>query len=416
MPLTPANLVMEQPLAGQPEAAQARTRVPELDVLRGFLLVWMTCTHLPTRFSSYSNQTFGYVSAAEGFIFLAAFLTGQVQQYATIRYGEDVALRRLFRRALRIYRYHAALLATAFTAAAAVAVSLDRTALRNLLDFYLASPKLALPAAAALVYAPPLFDILPIYILFTLATPALLWIARKRGWSLVLACSGAVWLLAQCNFRQWLYATAMAHGFPVPMHEAGAFDLFAWQFLWTIGLALGTHSFGRSFSGRQVPRCWLWVSGFCAASFFVTRHSGLDVTLVHSGYGFLVDKWKLGALRLVDLAALGLLLGSCGPLLKRWKWAVPLAPLGRCSLEVFSAHVLCCIAALALSHDADPHFTWWQDVLILAAAIAILFWVAHYADRRRRPRLLCPDPTPRDLQPAGIRTVPSPRTESVARW
>ena len=34
----------------------------------------MTLTHLPTKASVISNQTFGFVSGAEGFIFLAAFM------------------------------------------------------------------------------------------------------------------------------------------------------------------------------------------------------------------------------------------------------------------------------------------------------------------------------------------------------
>ena len=68
--------------------AHRSRRIPQLDALRGFLLVWMTLTHLPTSVSAYSNQVVGYVSAAEGFIFMAAVITGQIQQY-----GERAARR-----------------------------------------------------------------------------------------------------------------------------------------------------------------------------------------------------------------------------------------------------------------------------------------------------------------------------------
>lgn len=54
-------------------------RLIELDILRGFLLLWMTLTHLPTKASVISNQTFGFVSGAEGFIFLAGFMVGQLE-------------------------------------------------------------------------------------------------------------------------------------------------------------------------------------------------------------------------------------------------------------------------------------------------------------------------------------------------
>ena len=42
------------------------------------MLVLMTLTHVPTRFSSPAGQPFGYVSAAEGFVLLSAFMAGSV--------------------------------------------------------------------------------------------------------------------------------------------------------------------------------------------------------------------------------------------------------------------------------------------------------------------------------------------------
>src|ERR1700676_4386300 len=47
-------------------------RIEELDALRGLMLVWITCTHLPTILSKYTNQPFGFFAATEGFIFLSA--------------------------------------------------------------------------------------------------------------------------------------------------------------------------------------------------------------------------------------------------------------------------------------------------------------------------------------------------------
>ena len=53
------------------------SRRTELDSLRGLLLLLMALTHLPTRMSAYANQPLGFVSAAEGFVFLSAFLAGR---------------------------------------------------------------------------------------------------------------------------------------------------------------------------------------------------------------------------------------------------------------------------------------------------------------------------------------------------
>src|SRR4051794_22372381 len=107
-------------------AIERTSRIPQLDTLRGFLLAWMTLTHLPTPVSVYSNQVLGYVSSAEGFILLAAVLTGQIQRRANHRYGERVARKKLFQRALRIYAYHLALLGVAFGLCGAAAVYLHR--------------------------------------------------------------------------------------------------------------------------------------------------------------------------------------------------------------------------------------------------------------------------------------------------
>ena len=52
--------------------------MPELDALRGLFLVWMTFTHMPTRFSDFVNQPFGFVSSAEGFVFMSALLVSRV--------------------------------------------------------------------------------------------------------------------------------------------------------------------------------------------------------------------------------------------------------------------------------------------------------------------------------------------------
>jgi hypothetical protein len=85
-------------------------------------------------------------------------------------------------RSCRIYFYHCALLAIAFTLAARVALTFHRVAFENLLSFDLQSPKQALIAAALLQYRPSLMDILPMYIVFMLLTPIARKIAQMLGW------------------------------------------------------------------------------------------------------------------------------------------------------------------------------------------------------------------------------------------
>ena len=359
--------------------AHRTRRIPQLDTLRGFLLVWMTLTHLPTRISAYSNQVVGYISAAEGFILLAAVLTGQIQRRANEKYGNRVARGRLFQRALRIYSYHLVLLGVAFGICGTAAVYLNRAPLQYLLDFFIAKPKTALASAPLLLYNPPLLDILPVYIIFMLLSPLLLRAAERRGWVPVLCLSAFVWLLAQGHLRGWLHAALAHRGFPIPLNEMGAFDIFAWQFLWISGLALGEVRFPAHWPKWALTSC-----GLVAAILFVCRHSALDKLVGPVVFDVLVDKWRLGILRLIDAVALGILILRFGSPLADSRLGAKLAVLGRASLEVFSAHLIFCFVFLGLGQGPDAHFTPWQDIAILATTLAGMYVVAWRAERQRK--------------------------------
>ena len=70
----------------------------ELDLLRGFMLVMMFTTHLPTRFSDKLGQPFGYVSAAEGFVMLSAFMAGLIYTGRAQKAGIPAMQKAFFRR------------------------------------------------------------------------------------------------------------------------------------------------------------------------------------------------------------------------------------------------------------------------------------------------------------------------------
>src|SRR5882762_2101697 len=215
-------------------------RLPELDALRGLMLLLMTLAHLPTHFQVVTNQQLGFVSEAEGFVFLSAFLTGRIFGRVATESGFPTVIKRLWKRALQLYGYHLALLGIAFTVVAVVAIHTGRPSLKGLLDFYLAHPHHAVGGALLLVYCPPLLDILPMYIIFLMATPIALYVGRRWSWNLVLIPSCLIWVLAQFGLRAAIYGQMVhAAGLKIPLNEMGAFDLLAWQFLWAVGLWIG---------------------------------------------------------------------------------------------------------------------------------------------------------------------------------
>lgn len=374
--------------ATSPPTATAKPRgkrLIELDVLRGFLLVWMTLTHLPTRASAISNQTFGFVSAAEGFIFLAGFMIGQLEQRIEEKSGRSAATRDVARRTLRIYLYHSALLVFAFTIVAAVGISFHRLAFQNLLNYYLQSPREAVLAAALLEYRPSLLDILPMYIVFMIFTPLARWIARRWSWKPVIAVSFAVWLAAQFGVRHWLYLQGDFFGLAVPENATGSFNLYGWQLLWMVGLALGSTTPLRTTSIR-FPRWLIVTSCVLALTFFVLRHSPADQWMNPDLYGHLVDKWQLGPVRIVNFSALGIVLVCFGGALARSRLLLPFASLGQASLEVFCVHVVFCLGGIALSPDADPILPAWQQIVLLTVTISALFMTAHFVRQKRQSK------------------------------
>ncbi len=67
----------------------ADRRLWEIDALRGPMLLLMTATHIPTRWSDPLGQPFGFVSAAEGFVLLSGFMAGTVYARKQLRAGDD---------------------------------------------------------------------------------------------------------------------------------------------------------------------------------------------------------------------------------------------------------------------------------------------------------------------------------------
>jgi len=356
-------------------------RKPEFDALRGLFLVWMTLTHLPTRMSDLVNQPFGFISSAEGFVFLSALLVGRVyMRQATENRGQMRT--KLWKRALRVYAYHVVLLLLAFTFAAAFAVYRHHAALEHLLDFYIAHPAVAIVGSLLLIYCPPLLDILPIYVIFLLASPFAFSIAVRRSWGPVIAGSTIIWLLAQFGLRAAVqhYVVSITH-LPIPLQEWGAFNLFAWQWVWIMGMWMGARSVEGELPLHSLPKWVPWIAGVLCLFFVGVRHDWLGGRLTQEHLGLLVDKWQLGPLRVLNIIAFVCVLYS---LRGAVRWVIsrePFITLGRASIEVFCAHLLFVFVGLALLYGEVPEL---HGIYALALLIATFIGILYVAQRQVR--------------------------------
>jgi hypothetical protein len=347
----------------------------EIDAVRGLMLVWMVVTHLPTFLPAYTNQPFGFVSASEGFIFLSALFTGRIYFRLAEREGYPAMQRKMLLRTLRLYGYHALLLAFAFFVAVPIAARGNRPQLHNLLDYYFAvGPKHAISEAFLLIYRPPLLDILPMYILFLLFTPLALTISRRVGWSSILAGSATLWFLAHLGLRQAEHAFVnYVLRIPIPLNEMGSFDLWAWQFLWILGVWFGVRwAQGNLPVEKWARRVFVPAALTCAVLLPFRYAVGRGVEL--GAFEPMFDKWHFGVIRLINFAAVAALLIRFQSILK--PLAVrPLVMLGQASLQVFCVHLLFTFAGLTLLGNATM-LSAWQQIALLAATLGAMLLTA----------------------------------------
>ena len=353
----------------------------------------MAGVHVPSPVSHVLREPFGFTSAAEGFIFLSACLAGLVYGKIYNNKGWEPMSTKVWRRARLVYIVHLSLLLavvlTAWTYFHQV------VPLANHFHDFLVHPLSGLFLLPLLLHQPPLFDILPMYVLFLLVTPFAFATARRRGWNMVLIFSAAVWLAGQ--FQAAYLPTDTTRLLPL---RGGSFNVLAWQFLWMAGLALGESSTRR----ELIPQKFRLAFGTLAAVLVIAglsgRHgiiAGWQINPDVSMTNFWFNKWTLGPLRMLNFAAWVVLLMAWNPRPPNWTLA-PTALLGRHSLAVFAFHLPMVITATAVIQMlALPDSE--QTILVLGI-IGSLFvwakWLDHNA-KHRAAALAHPDYCPTKL-------------------
>ena len=325
----------------------------------------MAAEHVPTPVSHTLQEPLGFMSEAEGFIFLSACLAGFAYGRTYWQMDWSAMSRRIWKRTWKIYFIHLAVLLPVVLTAWMFAARL--TPLANHFHDFLVHPWGALALIPLLLHQPPLFDILPLYIIFLGVTPWLLAIARRRGWGIVLAFSGLGWLAVQINLGTHLTGDPSKL---LPLRW-GAFNFPAWQLVWVSGLAFGETALHRPLLAGK----WRTVVGIMSAAVvfagLAARHGFF---YINPDCYLWMDKWTLGPLRLLNFAAwVGLLL-AWNPRMPVRPLA-PLALLGRHSLAVFAFHLPLVVIATTLILSAQLSNA-MQVVVGLSVMAALFPWAA----------------------------------------
>jgi len=336
-----------------------------LDALRGLVLVWMTFNHLSGPLHAYSFQTLGFVSSAEGFVFISGIVAGMVYGRIGLTQGTHALRRRAFRRALDIYLFHMA----AFLFIMILEITISNKAYHS---FYVymnplptESPLLALGLGAVFLMQPALLDILPMYCLFLLITPFIInRFKRKYGSWWVLAGSFLIW--APATYSSWDNLQRYVDRF-LPINF-GFFNPFAWQFLFVGGLFFGFRRY--TTQGLPIKKSLFIFSLLVWIGCLLFRYNVLPSKLfLGVDIPSLTIRETFGPLRVINLAALAYLitcLGTRFPKLLEWPW---FSYIGRHSLQVFTFHLALLYAILPLYNKLIIPSGWaW----IIAADMVIL--------------------------------------------
>jgi hypothetical protein len=342
-------------------------RIVVLDALRGVCFVVMTIDHLQIHpFYRISNPYFGplgFFTAALGFVFLSGLVAGQVYDRVRVVAGTRAVIDRVLRRARALYITQMLMFVAVV---AAIELRLPNTA-RWHLNLISMTPWKGIGLGAGLVYEPAYFGILPMYLLFLLFTPFILWQFGRGNVLQILAISALIWLVSALLIR----LPGNPGGF-----DFGAFNPIGYQFVFVAGLGFGTGklSIGRIPSGLR--RRLVAVSAFVVVLCLILRvdyaFRGPGTALVDkNGFGF--STVQLGPFRLLNFAAFCLVVYSiCSKI--RWedvhsaafRW---LAFVGQHSLPVFAWSILATYAMAALS---SPRLSFTAGLIALAIVSASL--------------------------------------------
>lgn len=366
------------------------SRIIQLDCLRGLMLVIMMLNHLryfpmwsindkAPWVAHFTFQPLGFFTAAEGFVFLSGLIFAIVYTPRFQKEGLRAFDFYVVHRFLYIYKWH--------IGTYALVIGLFLIPLFNAnwpynwesQEMIKKAPVQMLLRAMVLLHQPGLLDILPLYLCFILFIPLVMRGLINGRSGTVLMLMVLVWGIAQ--FRPQIYIESHAE-----VH-LGWFEALAWQVIFFSGFVLGYHF--RS-NNLHIPIKREWVipaSLFCVLFFFYRHQLPAQFDAPPDSIAALINDRGLGAIRILNMAAMVYLLYAVCQWKPSWFRNSILVSLGQHSIQVFSLHILVCYLAM-------PWRPWfaelslatqllWMFALTLTLYLPVLVWRKHTNPQRQ---------------------------------
>jgi hypothetical protein len=308
-----------------------------IDLLRGVAICSMVVNHLESQsYLNAINRGQIYASAAEGFVFLSGMVLGMVTLGRIKKLGWKDSMKKLLERAWTLYT-------TSF-------ILMSVLGLLSIL-----APGWTLPAfdeppgawwqillaAATFHLAPPVIDILQLYVICLLISPGIFWLLQKGYWLPVLAISWSLWGLQQL------------HPYALSFHPLDRdhpyFAFAAWQILYVHGLLAGYYRTKLQQIWARIPKIPLMivvvsivVAAIVAAHYDMQLGTWPEQVSARAAWLRWTDRSRIGFIRLITLMGFFPLLyiivdSFWQPIYKAL--GNILIPLGQNSLYVYVCHI-----------------------------------------------------------------------------
>ena len=344
------------------------------------MLIAITVNHLDTELRVLTDHVFGFVSTAEGFVFLSGLVAGLVYTRRAARQSEGELRQHAWQRAREIYTFHLCSFAIVF-AGLLLLTSFTEVVSATSPALFFDEPATALFLGSLLLYQPGLLDILPMYCGFMIVLPTVLAGLRTRRWGWLAATSLGLWLLAQVGLRESIQEWLAVFG-PVNL---GAFDVLAWQILFIGGVFLGHYW---AVSPRPILSFRPAMLGLClavAVPLWMLKNEYFSTGILPTGLLWAwADKSRLAPLRLLNFVVIAYLIAAVGAYRPRLFIIRPLVFLGQHSLPVFACEASICLFLLTQPQLATTFAGRTMTALGMVVVLFVIAWVHDLLTTRQR--------------------------------
>ena len=350
-------------------------RILQVDFFRGFFLIIIATNHFLSKdniIHYFTYEFIGWVTAAEGFVFLSGLTAGIVYSRKLVEKGEGFISLAARKRAWTIYKYHLILFLL-------VTIILFSNWAMKEYWFYetqefkllFLKPVFSLLLGSVLLYQPIYLDILPMYALYMLLLPLVLKYFQKGNQILIMAGSFFIYLIGTFD----LFSINLIHDqLPVEVNS-GFFNLLSWQFLFVAGLYLGFLTYQGQISRLLQNKSLVWGALISCALLFLFKQVHYRISNLPLDLNYWVSKENLGPLRLFNFFSFLVVMSYLAARYKQWFSFNPICYLGKYSLEVFSIHIILLILLAPLKEFSNNfhavrltnslYFYPWATIILL---------------------------------------------------